>query len=198
MKNLTLIILLTFCHLTVKADQWTDPSWKKMIAESDAIALVEYVSDGDFRAQAKILKIYKGKISSDLIWISGFSNRYGPIDKMKIGDKFIVFLNKNKPSKRNLEYWEEQIKEDNELITYVNALKNNNAYYVWTPTAGDLKVKSKKVQYDLIQTTFYDNQKFYSLKEFEQFLNSFNSNRKNFHNYLLSKLNNNLSNDKVS
>lgn len=198
MKNLTLIILLTFCHLTVKVDQWTDPSWKKMIAESDAIALVEYVSDGDFRAQAKILKIYKGKISSDLIWISGFSNRYGPIDKMKIGDKFIVFLNKNKPSKRNLEYWEEQIKEDNELITYVNALKNNNAYYVWTPTAGDLKVKSKKVQYDLIQTTFYDNQKFYSLKEFEQFLNSFNSNRKNFHNYLLSKLNNNLSNDKTS
>lgn len=185
-------------HLTAKADSWTDPSWEKMIAESDAIALVEYISNGDFRAQAKIIKIYKGKVNSDIIWISGFSNRYGPIDKMKIGDRFIVFLNKNKPSKRNLEYWEEQIKEDKELIAYVNALKNNNAYYVWTPTSGDLKVKSKKVQYDLIQTTFYDKQKFYSLKEFEQFINSFSSSKKNFHNYLLSELTDNLSNDKTA
>lgn len=198
MKKLLFIFLLTFIHLTAKADSWTDPSWEKMIAESDAIALVEYISNGDFRAQAKIIKIYKGKVNSDIIWISGFSNRYGPIDKMKIGDRFIVFLNKNKPSKRNLEYWEEQIKEDKELIAYVNALKNNNAYYVWTPTSGDLKVKSKKVQYDLIQTTFYDKQKFYSLKEFEQFLNSFRSSKKNFHNYLLSELTNNLSNDKTA
>lgn len=198
MKNLVLIILLIFCHLTVKADQWIDPTWKKMISESDAIALVEYVSNGDFRAQAKILKIYKGKVSSGLIWISGFSNRYGPIDKMKIGDKFIVFLNKNKSSKRNIKYWEEEIKEDKELIPYVNALKNGNAYYVWTPTSGDLRVKSRKVQYDLIQTTFYNNQKFYSLKEFEQFLNSFNGSKKNFHNYLLAELSNNLSNDKTS
>ena len=198
MKELLFIFFLTFIHLTAKADSWTDPNWKKMIAESDAIALVEYVSDGDFRAQAKILKIYKGKISSDLIWISGFSNRYGPIDKMRIGDKYIVFLNKNKPSERNLEYWEEQIKEDKKLIPYVNAIKNNIAYYVWTPTSGDLKVKSKKVQYDLMQTTFYDNQKFYSLEEFEQFLNSFNGKTKNFHNYLFSELSDNLSNDKTS
>ncbi|MCG2432118.1 HEAT repeat domain-containing protein [Aequorivita xiaoshiensis] len=198
MKKLLFIFFLIFIHLTAKADSWKDPSWKVMIAESDAIALVEYVSNGDFRAQAKILTIYKGKVNSDIIWISGFSNRYGPIDKMKIGDKFIVFLNKNKPSKRNLEYWEEQIKEDKELIPYVNALKNNNAYYVWTPTSGDLKVKSKKVQYDLIQTTFYDNQKFYSLKEFEEFLNSFNSKKKSFHHYLLSELSDNLSNDKTS
>ncbi len=125
MKKLLFIFFLTFIHLTAKADSWTDPSWEKMIAESDAIALVEYISNGDFRAQAKIIKIYKGKVNSDIIWISGFSNRYGPIDKMKIGDRFIVFLNKNKPSKRNLEYWEEQIKEDKELIAYVNALKNN-------------------------------------------------------------------------
>lgn len=198
MKKLLFIFFLTFIHLTAKADSWTDPSWEKMIAESDAIALVEYISNGDFRAQAKIIKIYKGKVNSDIIWISGFSNRYGPIDKMKIGNRFIVFLNKNKPSKRNLEYWEEQIKEDKELITYVNALKNNNAYYVWTPTSGDLKIKSKKVQYDLIQTTFYDKQKFYSLKEFEQFLNSYNGNKKTFHNYLLSELSDNLSNDKAS
>jgi hypothetical protein len=198
MKKLLFIFFLTFIHLTAKADSWTDPSWEKMIAESDAIALVEYISNGDFRARARIIKIYKGKVNSDIIWISGFSNRYGPIDKMKIGNRFIVFLNKNKPSKRNLEYWEEQIKEDKELITYVNALKNNNAYYVWTPTSGDLKIKSKKVQYDLIQTTFYDKQKFYSLKEFEQFLNSFNGNKKTFHNYLLSELSDNLSNDKAS
>ena len=198
MKKLIFILFITFFHLTAKADSWTDPSWKKMIAESDFIALVEYVSNGEFRAQAKILKIYKGKVNSNLIWISGFSNRYGPIDKMKIGDKFIVFLNKNKPSKRNLEYWEDEIKKNKELIPFVNALKNGKAYYVWTPTSGDLKVRSKKVQYDLIQTTFYNNQKFYSLKEFEQFLNSFNHNKKSFHKYLFSELSENLSNDKTS
>ena len=198
MKHLILIILLTCFHLTANADQWTDPSWKKMIAESDAIALVEYISDGDFRAQAKILKIYKGKVSSELIWISGFSNRYGPIDHMNIGDQFIVFLKSNRPSKRNLEYWEEEIQEDKELIPYVDAIKKGNAYYIWTPTSGDLKVKSKKVQYDLLQTTFYNNQKFYSLSEFERFLDSFNRNKKNFQKFLLADLSGNLSNDKTS
>jgi hypothetical protein len=195
MKRLTIILtilLLTFSTFKVKADSWIDPTWKKMIAESDAVALIEYVSNGDFRAQAKILKTYKGKISSELIWVSGFSNRYGPIDKMSIGDKFIVFLNKNKPSKRNIEYWNEQIKEDEELIPYVNSIKKGNAYYVWTPTSGDLKVKEGKIQYDLLQTSYYRNQVFHSLVEFESFLQATNrSNKSKFHAEILKKIKSN-------
>jgi hypothetical protein len=195
MKRLTIILtilLLTFSTFKVKADSWIDPTWKKMIAESDAVALIEYVSNGDFRAQAKILKTYKGKISSELIWVSGFSNRYGPIDKVSLGDKFIVFLNKNKPSKRNIEYWNEQIKEDEELIPYVNSLKKGNAYFVWTPSSGDLKVKEGKVQYDLLQTSYYNNQSFHSLVEFETFLQATNRrNKSKFHAEILKKVKSN-------
>ena len=195
MKRLTIILtilLLTFSTFKVKADSWLDPAWKKMIAESDAVALIEYVSSGDFRAQAKILKTYKGKISSKFIWVSGFSNRYGPIDKMSIGDRFIVFLNKNEPSKRNIDYWDEQIKEDEELIPYVNSLKKGNAYHVWTPTSGDLKVKEGTVQYNLLQTSYYNNQAFHSLVEFEKFLQATNrSNKSKFHAEILKKVKSN-------
>jgi len=183
------ILLLTFSTFQVKADSWTDPTWEKMIAESDAVALVEYVSNGDFRAKAKILKIYKGKINSELIWISGFSNRFGPFDKMSIGDKYIVFLNKNKPSKRNLDYWNEQIEEDKDLIPYVSALKKGHAYYVWTPTSGDLKVKGKTVQYDLLQTSYYGKQNYYPLAEFETFLKATSQTKNSkFHKELLEKV----------
>jgi hypothetical protein len=95
---LILAILLSSFSFEVKADQWTDPSWKEMIDSSDVIALVEYTSRGDFRAQAKPIIIYKGELKARLIWISGFSNRYGPIDKMRPGDRYIVFLNFYEPT----------------------------------------------------------------------------------------------------
>ncbi|MFW5852102.1 MAG: hypothetical protein ACOCWB_07760, partial [Bacteroidota bacterium] len=173
MKRLSIIItfiLLTLSTFQVKADSWIDPDWKEMIDSSDVIALIEYTSEGDFRAKAKPLTIYKGQLNTSEIWISGFSNRYGPIDEMSPGDKYIVFLNFYEPTDRTLEYWQEQIKEDPELTDYYEALKAGNAYYVWTPTSGDLKVKGKTVQYDLLQTSYYGKQSFYPLDEFETFL----------------------------
>lgn len=169
-KILLAIICLT---LTVqsKADTWIDPTWKRMLDSSDVIALIQYTSSGDFRASARILTIYKGHLrSGDEIFISGFSNRYGPIDKMNEGDKYLVFLVFNEPSTEGLEYWNEELKEKAELKDFVEAYKNKRAYYVWSPTSGDLKVKGNKVQYDLIRTTFSSQQKFYALKEFEIFL----------------------------
>jgi hypothetical protein len=173
MKRLTIIltiILLTLLAFQVKADSWTDPNWKEMIDSSDVIALVEYTSEGDFRAKSRPLVIYKGKLSTNEIWISGFSNRYGPIDKMNPGDKYIVFLNFYEPTERALEYWKEQIEEEPELTDYYEALKTGNAYYIWTPTSGDLKIKGKTVQYDLLQTSYYSKQNYYPLAEFETFL----------------------------
>jgi hypothetical protein len=67
-------------------------------------------------------------------------------------------------------YWTQQIDEKPELKDYFDALKAGNAYYVWSPTSGDLKVQGKKVQYDLLQTTYYNSQAFYPLDEFETFL----------------------------
>tara|TARA_B110000967_G_C18867471_1_gene553460 strand:+ start:207 stop:2120 length:1914 start_codon:yes stop_codon:yes gene_type:complete len=200
MKRLTTILtilLLTLSTLQVKADSWIDPEWKEMIDSSDVIALVEYTSNGDFRAKAKLLTVYKGQLNTDGIWISGFSNRYGPIDKMSSGEQYIVFLNFYKPTERALEYWTEQIKEEPESSEYFEALKAGNAYYVWSPTSGDLRVKGKKLQYDLLQSSYYSKQKFYSLKEFESFLNATTQKDKtDFHNQTLTKVKKNITSDK--
>jgi hypothetical protein len=172
-KILLTIICLTFTVQT-KADSWIDPTWKRMLDSSDVIALIQYSSNGDFRASAKILKIYKGQLKSgDEIYISGFSNRYGPIDKMKKGNKYLVFLSFNEPTAERLEYWNEELGKKPKLKDFVEAYKNNRAYYVWSPTSGDLKIKGKTVQYDLIQTSFYSKQNFYSLTEFEAFLRAY-------------------------
>ena len=196
MRKLTIIVNLILCIIgSIKADSWKDPTWEEMINKSDVIALVEYTSNGDFRAKAKPLKIYKGKINNE-VWIAGFSNRFGPIDIMSTGDKYIVFLSFNKPTKRRLKYWKERVDEDETLKEYYESIKNGNSYYVSSPTSGDLKVKSDSIQYNLLQTTFYRGQQFYSLKEFENFLQAALkkvSKRliKTFHNDIIEKINQN-------
>jgi hypothetical protein len=188
------ILLATTCLLLTfqtKADSWVDPTWKWMLDSSDVVALIQYTSKGDFRASAKILTIYKGQLKTgDEIWISNFSNQYGPIDKMSNGDKYIVFLNFNEPTEKRIEYWTKELTTQPELKGYVEAYKSHKAYYVWTPTSGDLKVKGKKVQYDLLQTSFYSKQNFYSLSEFEHFLIAYYNKSKatGLCNYLLSAI----------
>jgi len=184
------IICLAFAIQT-KADSWIDPTWKRMLDSSDVVASIQYISKGDFRASAKILTIYKGQLKSgDEIWISGFSNRYGPVDKMKKGDKYLVFLNFNQPNEQRIEYWNEELKTKPELQGFVEAYKKNKAYYVWSPTSGDLKIKGKKIQCDLIQTSFYRKQNFHSLSEFEEFLTAYYDKSKatEFCNNLLSNI----------
>jgi len=159
-----------------KADSWIDPTWKEMLDSSDVIALIQYTSNGDFRASAKIQKIYKGQLNiGDEIWISGYSGSYGPIDKMNKDDIYLVFLNFSEPTEMRIEYWNKEMLKAPELKDYIEALKNKKVYNVWSPTSGDLKVKGNKVQYDLIQTSFYEEQEFYSLPEFEYFIQSYNA-----------------------
>jgi hypothetical protein len=172
--NLILPIFLLAVSIQAKADSWIDPTWKRMLDSSDVIALVEYRSNGDFKASAKIEIIYKGQLNiGDEIWISGYSNRYGPIDKMKKGNKYLVFLNLNEPTERSLEYWNEEMQKDSKQKEYVEALKAQKAYYVWSPTSGDLKIKGETVQYNLIQSSYYHKQSFYPLKDFESFLSAY-------------------------
>lgn len=170
-RTYILLILLTILSFQSKADSWIDPSWKDMLDNSELTALVEYTSEGDFRASAKILKVYKGSLKAgDEIWISGFSNRYGPIDKMKVGDTYLVFLNFAEPTKERINSWTSELIEKPELKNYVDALVDSRVFYVQTATSGDLKVKGNKVQYDLVQTTNYQKQHYHSLKDFEDFL----------------------------
>lgn len=172
-QHIRIFLSIIFLTLTIqtKADSWRDPSWKEMLDSSDLVALVQYSSSGTERASAKIITTYKGLLKSgDQVWISGFSNRYGPIDNMKKGDTYIVFANLNAPDAKRTEYWTNELKTRPELKNYVEAFKQNKAFYVWTPTSGDLRVKGKTVQYDLIQSSFYNDQDFYSIEDFEDFL----------------------------
>src|SRR5688572_20084408 len=150
MTRPTTILLTIVCLIfavKTKADSWIDPTWKEMLDSSEVIAIVQYNGKGDFRARAKVLTIYKGQLKTgDEIWISGFSNRYGPIDRMRRGDKYLVFLNLNQPDEKGIEYWTEESKIKPQLKDYVEAYKDNKAYYVWTPTSGDLRIKGKEIQ----------------------------------------------------
>jgi hypothetical protein len=170
---ITLFLLLA-AFFTAKADTWEDPSWKEMLDKSDVVASIQYTSTGTFRAQAKVMKAYKGNLKTgDVIWISGFSNRYGPIDTMNIGDQYLVFLHFDKPQKDEIKSWKEELKENPDLKEYINAYKNKIAYFVWSPTSGDYNIKEQKIACDLIQTTQYGRLPDYSLSEFEVFLRNY-------------------------
>ena len=137
-----------------KADSWIDPTWREMLDSSDVVALVQYTSPGDFRASARVLTVYKGQLKAgDAIWISGFSNRYGPIDKMHKGDKYLVFLYGSEPSERRIKYWDDELKKDPGLKDFVEAYKQSRVYYVASPTSGDLKVSGKPIDTDGLAPT---------------------------------------------
>jgi hypothetical protein len=172
------LLIIIFISITVqsKADMWTDPTWKEMLDTSEVIALVQYTTKGDFRAEAKVLTVYKGNLKTgDMIWISGFSNRYGPIDKMNKGDRYLVFLTLYAPDNKGIASYDKELKTRPELKDYVAAYKNSKAYGVWSATAGDLKVKDKTLQYDLSSTTYHSEQPYYPLKDFERFLTAYHN-----------------------
>ncbi len=195
-KTISTSAIFTMLLFTIQlsADSWRDPTWKVMIDSSDVIALIEYTSKGKFKAKAKPLTVYKGQVTAQEIWISGFSNRYGPIDSVDVGDQYIVFLKLLEPN-YSPGYWNKKPKEDQRQIEYKEAIKSSRAYYVPTPTSGDLKVKGDKVQYDLLQGTFLGQQSFYDLKEFEQLLEATKTkHNENFHEKTLLKVKSNVGN----
>ncbi len=171
------------------ADSWLDPSWRVMLDSSDVIALVEYISEGGDRARAKPIKIYQGELEDTCIWISGFANRYGPYDSMRVGDQYLVFINQYKPTESSLANWQKTVEEDPSLTAYFEGIKAGKVYHVWTPTSGDLHVKGKKLQYDLLSTTQSGEAKYFRLKEFESFLQSyFAVDKSSFHANTVKKL----------
>lgn len=187
------LLLTVFCTVSMLsfADSWIDPSWKRMLDESDVVAIIEYTSEGAFRGKAKIINIYKGMLKSgDEISISGFSNKFGPIDTVRIGDRFLVFIKLNEPDKYGLKWWREDVKKDPTLKEFADLYTNRKAYRVWSPTSGDLKIKSDSLQYDLVQTTFYTNQGHHVISEFEDFLQAYYNaaKRESFINKLIIQL----------
>ncbi|MFN8358776.1 MAG: HEAT repeat domain-containing protein [Candidatus Kapaibacterium sp.] len=167
-----LCLLLSICFSAESsADSWFDPTWKDMLDKSDVVALVKFISDGDFHAKAHIEKIYKGNRSAgDEIMISGFSNRYGPINRMSIGDVYLVFLKFYEPTSERIEYYKKELDKKPELREYAEAYSNSNVYSVSSPTSGFLYVRGTKIQYNMVFTTISSKNHYYSLREFESFL----------------------------
>ncbi|MEL6638451.1 MAG: HEAT repeat domain-containing protein [Bacteroidota bacterium] len=181
------------------ADTWTNPSWPQMLQESKLIALVEYTSSGTYRARAKIVKTYRGQATAKEIWIAGLSNRYGPIDEVQPGDRYLVFLRPSRLPYRNSERWKKQLAEDPSFADYHASLSNGQAYHVWTPSAGDLRVKRQRVQYSLLQTGFSDQHAFHPLRTFEQFLATIDqSNPFPFHRQMVGKLRKHLEEERAT
>ena len=183
-----LLFLIVFSYQNILADSWTDPTWQVMLQKSDLVALVKYTSFGVFEANAKVLKIYKGPEVDGKVSISGLSNRYGPINAVKPGDKYLVFLKQRKPSNQKL-----NDQKNNK------SKKNKGIYYSWTPTSGDLKIMGKKVNCNLLETTSFNKQQSFSLQEFEYFLIAFYSKDNNqFHLSILEKIKNSESKIEIS
>ncbi|WP_162055456.1 HEAT repeat domain-containing protein [Pontibacter pamirensis] len=189
-KTLTICLFLLLSFTYVKADTWHDPAWQTMIDSSDVIGLFQITGEGDFRARAKLLKSYKGILEKDEIWISGFSNRYGPIDTMRTGEKYILFLNKHTLTDEGKEYWLQLIEEEPELISFYNAIQQGLAYRVWSPTSGDFFVKGERVSYNLLSTSHSSQSSEKSFSELDEFLAVAVNNEPNrkFQKQLLHKL----------
>jgi hypothetical protein len=160
----------------IRADSWIDPTWQWMLDSSDVVALIEYTSAGEFRAEANIVEVYRGAAAiGQKVWISGFSNRYGPIDEVKKGERFIAFLRKNSFKADDQAYWDERVRSGEAEAAYVDAIREGRAYWVSSPTSGDLKVKGRKVQYTMLQTTYFSGQSFWPLDQFHAFLAAYYS-----------------------
>lgn len=165
------ITMLVMGRQPARADSWVDPSWRHMLDSSDVVALIEYGTEGKFRAEAVVREVYRGQARvGERIWISGFSNRYGPIDEVHKGDRFVVFLTLNTYRPKDPAQWEEQIAKGELERSFVDAIKENRAYWVASPTSGDLRVRGGTVQYDLIQTSQYSKQPYRPLPQLKRFL----------------------------
>lgn len=196
--NIIYIILLLFVY-EAEAYSWRNISWKEMIDSSDVIVLVEYTKKGTFGAKAKPLKVYKGNINTNEIWISCFELEFEPLDKMKPGDQYIVFANLLKYESESAEYWNGRIKDNPKLKEFVEAMKLRHTYLVRTPICCNVKVEGNQVQYDLMNSSFNKEQSLYPLKEFEDFLNATKlTENSDFHQQNIDKIKVNIEDTKVA
>src|SRR5687768_1644702 len=92
MKPLVFACLISIVSIPISlmADTWYDPSFREMMEQSDLIGVFRVVEGGTFKARLVPVSIYKGKVSGE-IWIGGFSNKYGPIDTLEIGQSYLLF-----------------------------------------------------------------------------------------------------------
>ncbi len=138
------------------ADTWSNPTWEEMLFKSDIIGLFK-VKEGDtFKARLEPIEIYKGQLKDDDIWYTGYSNKFGPLDKFKPGEQYILFLQSPKKykSRFNSASGSDSKVAYNLYSAYDFVRSRPNGYTAWTPTAGEVRIKNKKAYYTLRHTGF--------------------------------------------
>lgn len=155
MKHLVLacLILLVSLPTLLMADTWYDLSFREMMANSDLIGVFRVVEGGSFKARLVPVTVYKGKVTGE-IWIGGFSNKYGPIDSLAVGQTYLLFINKVKKHKSRYGSWSNAgnqsiAQASYEASTFVRSRKNG--YFVPTPTSGEYRVIDDKAFIDLAE-----------------------------------------------
>lgn len=155
MKPLVFACLIAFVSFPTcaLADTWIDPSVKEMLEQSDLIGVFHVVEGGAFKARLIPVTVYKGKVTGE-IWVGGFSNKYGPIDTMTVGESYLLFLNKVKKYKSRYgsssNAGDQSIAQTSyEASLFVRSQKNG--YFVPTPTSGEYHVIDDKVFIDLAE-----------------------------------------------
>ncbi|MES2618682.1 MAG: hypothetical protein V4613_12440 [Bacteroidota bacterium] len=175
LKKIYLLIIFITASQLVKADAWHEPDWSSMLAHTGIVAKIEVITTVNNNSKVRIQKVYKGDVKSgDTIWISNFMKWRNWAEK---GEMYLVFINHSLATKKDKEYWANQLFENPLLKEYVDALKNTNTYNTTDHTSSVLKIKGAKVRYDLTASDYYLNQSFYSLKAFEKFLNAYYYNK---------------------
>jgi hypothetical protein len=153
MKPLLLACLISFVCIpnALMADTWRDPSFKEMMEQSELIGVFRVVEGGAFKARLVPVSIYKGRVSGE-IWIGGFSNKYGPIDTLEIGQSYLLFINN---VKRHKSRYGSSSNAGNQTIAQASyeasvfVRSQKNGYFVPTPTSGEYRVVDDKVFIDL-------------------------------------------------
>lgn len=133
------------------ADTWYDPSFKEMMANSDLIGVFRVVEGGSFKARLVPVTVYKGKVTGE-IWIGGFSNKYGPIDSLAVGQTYLLFINKVKKHKSRYGSWSNAGNQSIAQVSYEASAfvrSQKNGYFVPTPTSGEYRVIDDEAFIDL-------------------------------------------------
>jgi hypothetical protein len=155
MKTLVIACLISLVSAPslLMADTWRDPSFREMMEQSDLIGVFRVVEGGSFKARLVPVSLYKGKVTGE-IWVGGFSNKYGPIDTLEVGQSYLLFITKVKKYKSRYgsssNAGDQTIAQASyEAAVFVRSQKYG--YFVPTPTSGEYRVINNMVFIDLAE-----------------------------------------------
>lgn len=139
---------------------WSDPDWEQMLRESELIALVEVIEGGRYIAKVKVVRALKGNITGEF-FVTDYNNNQWPREAIKAESfqkrqEYYLFLKPQKEERGDLTFLATLAEEtgDTAMKKMLGRLDTHELRYVWTPSAGDLRVEKGQVHYSLLRTSY--------------------------------------------